>query len=361
MGHDEDKNNFNGGANLVSPASTASGPNPAVSVNPSPSPMSSTNNPSPNPMIPVVPNPRAQFTSGNRLGMRQSRTFSAQEELNRISNDLNPNSTTPTAPVGDIILGSEKPKKNRKPLIFALVGVAIVAVIGVVAALALVNNPKNKTKIANSEISAKFNEFVDFYLGKNVDFQKHYSRSISYEVDKAIEKGDAEFFETAREKTETLVSSIKDDTAENLKKYIKQYEKIFNFTYNYGTSVIPTEESVIKKYNDSGKDATISYIKNSYAKISNLSYHDSNEDVAKEIDYYTTMVNFYDLYKINGCIRTDGSNNEQCLFARGLGKVATDLSNSIAQKNKKRSNLLKYISYSKEALWQINDELMRVE
>ena len=219
----------------MSPASTASGPNPAVSVNPSPNPVLPTNSPSSNPTIPVTPNPRAQFTSGNRLGMRQSRTFSAQEELNRISNDLNPNSTTPTAPVGDIILGGEKPKKNKKPLIFALVGVAIVAVIGVVAALLLKNG--NIIKSPEMVLREKFNLYANYMLygeDSTTDIKdKEYSPGNTYQLGKiqsslsdkeSTNKALDEYFTKAEEKFSNFYDEYKKTGKTDLKKILEEYD-----------------------------------------------------------------------------------------------------------------------------------------
>ena len=165
MGPDENKNNFNGGVNLNPPNSIAPNSAPILTTTSTPS-QSSTLNPALDP----TPNPRAQFTAGNRLGMRQSRKFSAKEELNRISNDLNLNSAN-VAPTGannvafsGAALGGTKPKtgSTKKPLIFALIGVTVVAVVGLIAILTL--KPNEKMASSSDPLRDKFNRFANYVL-----------------------------------------------------------------------------------------------------------------------------------------------------------------------------------------------------
>lgn len=102
MGHDEDKNNFDTGG--ASPT-------------------------------PVAPNPRATITSGNRLGMRQSRNVSAaQAELDRISKDSNPNASAP-AESGDIVLNNPATKSGKSPKIFILVILIVLALVAFLVSL----------------------------------------------------------------------------------------------------------------------------------------------------------------------------------------------------------------------------------
>ena len=91
MGHDEETNNFNGGT------------------------------------TPVTPNPRAQFTSGNRLGMRPSRNLSAADELNRIVAAENQENATVNG--GDIVLApAAKQPKDKKVYIAIALGIITIAV-----------------------------------------------------------------------------------------------------------------------------------------------------------------------------------------------------------------------------------------
>ncbi|MBR1802271.1 hypothetical protein IJ768_03555 [Candidatus Saccharibacteria bacterium] len=104
MGHDENTNDFNASGN----------------------PLEKPEN--------VAPNPRAQL-GNNRIGMHKSRTFSAQDELNRISADSNSNVIAPSG-TGDVVLNSAKPKKNKKIIVLVvLVVLVVVTVIAIVASL----------------------------------------------------------------------------------------------------------------------------------------------------------------------------------------------------------------------------------
>lgn len=371
MGPDENKNNFNGGVNLSPSNSMAPNSTPILTTTSTP-PQSSALNPTlvsiPNPTLDPTPNPRAQFTAGNRLGMRQSRKFSAKEELNRISNDLNLNSAN-AAPTGtnnaafnSAALGGAKPKtgSTKKPLIFALIGITVVAVAGLAFALTIMGKASDRNDLGKRELFSAFNSYVSHYLGNEVDFSKSYTVSDIYNVDNAIKNNDHEFFETAEKNFKSLVDSTNNVSSEILKKQIDQYKKIFDFAYGYGTSVIPTEKAIFKKYNEVGKDGAVSYIKNSYAKILNVDFQDSNESVLSEINYYTELISFYDLYKINGCNSSSDINNDKCLVSKIGRKPLVELANSLAQKNKKRTNLLKYVGYSKESLWEINNLIKQV-
>lgn len=372
MGPDENKNNFNGGVNLNPPNSIAPNSTPILTTTSTP-PQSSMLNPTlaptPNPALDPTPNPRAQFTAGNRLGMRQSRKFSAKEELDRISNDLNLNSANAATPIGannvafnSATLSGAKPKASstKKPLIFALIGVTVVAATGLTFALTIMGKASDGSNLEKRELFSAFNSYVSYYLGNEVDFSKNYTVSDIYNVDNAIKNNNHEFFETAEKKFKSLVDSINNVPSEILKKQIDRYKKIFDFAYGYGTSVIPTEKAIFQKYNEVGKDGTISYIKNSYAKILNVDFQDSNESVLSEINYYTELVSFYDLYKINGCNSLSDINNDKCLASKIDRKPLVELANSLAQKNKKRTNLLKYVGYSKESLWEINNLIKQV-
>ena len=359
MGPDENKNNFNGGVNLNPPNSIAPNSTPILTTTSTPS-QSSTLNPALDP----TPNPRAQFTAGNRLGMRQSRKFSAKEELDRISNDLNLNSANAT-PIGannvafnSATFGGMKPKtgSTKKPLIFALIGITVVAVVGLIFAFTIMGKASDRNDLGKRELFSAFNSYVSHYLGNEVDFSKSYTVSDIYNVDNAIKNNDHEFFETAEKKFKSLVDSTNNVSSEILKKQINQYKKIFD----YGTSVIPTEKAIFEKYNEVGKDGAVSYIKNSYAKILNVDFQDSNESVLSEINYYTELISFYDLYKINGCNSSSDINNDKCLVSKIGRKPLVELANSLAQKNKKRTNLLKYVGYSKESLWEINNLIKQV-
>lgn len=173
MGPDENKNNFNGGVNLNPPNSIAPNSTPILTTTSTPfqsSALNPTLAPTPNPALDPTPNPRAQFTAGNRLGMRQSRKFSAKEELNRISNDLNLNSanTTPTgannAVFNSAALGVAKPKtgSTKKPLIFALIGLTVAAVVGLIAIFTL--KPNEKMASSGDPLRDKFNLFANYVL-----------------------------------------------------------------------------------------------------------------------------------------------------------------------------------------------------
>lgn len=173
MGPDENKNNFNGGVNLNPPNSIAPNSTPILITTSTPYQSSTLNpalDPTPNPALDPTPNPRAQFTAGNRLGMRQSRKFSAKEELNRISNDLNLNSANATlvgannVAFSDAALGGAKSKtgSTKKPLIFALIGVTVVAAIGLIAILAL--KPNEKMASSGDPLRDKFNLFANYVL-----------------------------------------------------------------------------------------------------------------------------------------------------------------------------------------------------
>ena len=371
MGPDENKNNFNGGVNLSPSNSMAPNSTPILTTTSTSSQSSALNPtlaPTPNPALDPTPNPRAQFTAGNRLGMRQSRKFSAKEELDRISSDLNLNSAN-AAPTGannvafsGAALGGVTPKTDstKKPLIFALIGVTVVAATGLVFALTIMGKVSDRSNLEKRELFSTFNSYVSYYLGNEVDFSKNYTVSDIYNVDNAIKNNDHEFFETAEKKFKSLVDSTNNVSSEILKKQIDQYKKIFDFAYGYGTSVIPTEKAIFQKYNEVGKDGTISYIKNSYAKILNVDFQDSNESVLSEINYYTELISFYDLYKINGCNSLSDINNDKCLASKIGRKPLVELANSLAQKNKKRTNLLKYVGYSKESLWEINNLIKQV-
>ena len=94
MGHDEETNNFNGGT------------------------------------TPVTPNPRAQFTSGNRLGMRPARNFSAMDELNRITEAEQRENLEANG--GDVVIATaEAQPKDKKLFIIAILAAAVVIVFAI--------------------------------------------------------------------------------------------------------------------------------------------------------------------------------------------------------------------------------------
>jgi hypothetical protein len=125
MGHDEDKNNFGGGTDPVSPTS-------------------------------ITPNPRASIAK-NRIGMRPARNFSAQDELNRISGVA---TQTQTAG-GDIVLNNGVKKKSNKIIIAIILGLAVMAILCVVLFVM-----KRNTSIVASD-----SNFVKYLLNGDGDIK----------------------------------------------------------------------------------------------------------------------------------------------------------------------------------------------
>lgn len=124
MGQDEETNNFNGGT------------------------------------PPVTPNPRAQFMSGNRLGMRPARDLSAAEELNRIVEAEQKENIEANG--GDIILApTGKQPKDRKIIVIIVLAIAIVITFTVGILLSIMRNKAvsgDRDAIGTSSVDILFDE-----------------------------------------------------------------------------------------------------------------------------------------------------------------------------------------------------------
>ena len=247
MGPDENKNNFNGGVNLSPSNSMAPNSNPILTTTSTPSQSSALNPtlaPTPNPALDPTPNPRAQFTAGNRLGMRQSRKFSAKEELNRISNDLNLNSAN-VAPTGtnnaafnSAALGGAKPKtgSTKKPLIFALIGITVVAVAGLIAILTL--KPNEKMASSSDPLRDKFNRFANYVL--------YGEESIADIKDENYEIGNNYYLGELKYK-----DGNENENRQALDQYfVKASEKFSNFYDEYQKSGRTELEQLLAAYSD---------------------------------------------------------------------------------------------------------------
>lgn len=239
MGPDENKNNFNGGVNLSPSNSMVPNSTPILTTTSMP-PQSSTLNPALDP----TPNPRAQFTAGNRLGMRQSRKFSAKEELNRISNDLNLNSAN-AAPTGTnniafsgAALGVVKPKtgSTKKPLIFALIGITVVAATGLIAILTL--KPNEKMASSGDPLRDKFNLFANYVL-----YGEESAADIkdeNYEIGNTYYLGELKYKDGSENEKRQVLEQY----------FVKASEKFSNFYDEYQKSGRTELEQLLAAYPD---------------------------------------------------------------------------------------------------------------
>ena len=326
MGHDEDKNNFD-----TNGASTT----------------------------PVKPNPLATITSGNRLGMRQSRNISAaQAELDRISADSNPNAQSGD----DIVLNSGNTDGgiNKKYLIIGVL--LVVSIIAAILSVMVTSGGipgigKNNTVNVSSATKSAFSDFTSTYLGSNANFSELYKTSDAYNVDDAIESGDKAFFGTSKQKLEALTNSLDDKTDESVKTMINQYSKLFNFVYAYGTTDVPTEEKIIAKYTAGGRAGAEKYITDAYAVLLANKYDDSDDVTNADKAYYLAMVNQLDLYTLNGCLTQTGSTNEKCLVAKIGAAAVASVDDVVFQANQKRGSFDKFVNLSKRKLWDINTKM----
>lgn len=247
MGPEENKNNFNGGVNLNPPNSIAPNSTTILTTTSTPSQISALNptlGPTPNPALDPTPNPRAQFTAGNRLGMRQSRKFSAREELNRISNDLNLNlaNATPTGTsnvaFNSATFGGAKPKtgSTKKPLIFALIGITVVAAIGLIAILTL--KPNEKMASSSDPLRDKFNRFANYML--------YGEESIADIKDENYEIGNTYYLGELKYK-----DGNENEKRQALEQYfVKASEKFSNFYDEYQKSGHTELEQLLAAYPD---------------------------------------------------------------------------------------------------------------
>ncbi len=314
MGHDEDKNNFNGGINPVNPVS-------------------------------VTPNPRAQFT-GNRIGMRQARTFNSQDELERIS--------TPTPQMSNITGGAAKKKSPMKLIVVLLVLTMLVA--GGAAIFLSIQKKNSGNGIVSNNVLEKFNDFAKVYLGEDVSFDEEYSMSTSYAVDEAIEEGDDTFFEKAEEKYDDFISAIEESQSEEIKNAIKKYDSNFSFSFALGENPIPSEDSVVKKYLSSGKEATSTYIKNAFESLIDPDYAGMTA-ASNEQAYYLAWLDLIDYYRVNGCMADDGSMDEGCITNKNENGEVANLYNALEEAEKKRQSIMLFFDNSKRSLWEINKVL----
>ncbi len=380
MGPDENKNNFNGGVNLSPSNSMAPNSTPILTTTSTSSQSSALNPtlaPTPNPALDPTPNPRAQFTAGNRLGMRQSRKFSAKEELDRISSDLNLNSanTTPiganNTAFGGAALGGAKPKtgSTKKPLIFALIGVTVVAATGLIAILAL--KPNEKMASSGDPLRDKFNLFANYVLYgeestadiKDENYEignTYYLGELKYKDGNENEKRQAleQYFIKASEKFSSFYDEYQKSGRTELEQLLAAYPDKLDLMH-YET-IAPTAgsseilrlyssrsnyqeflDNYYKPYQASQKQNTKNYIKNYRVKVDGF-------------------INLLSRYKQFNCL--DAANETITNFC---------LSNKIAGFVSMRKEYYAYLDYFSEmarrkdkqsyavfgSIWKINEEL----
>ena len=380
MGPDENKNNFNGGVNLSPSNSMAPNSTPILTTTSTPSQSSALNPtlaPTPNPTLAPTPNPRAQFTAGNRLGMRQSRKFSAKEELNRISNDLNLNSAN-VAPTGannvafgGATLGGTKPKtgSTKKPLIFALIGITVVAVAGLIAILTL--KPNEKMASSGDPLRDRFNLFANYVL--------YGEESIADIKDENYEIGNNYYLGELKYK-----DGNEDEKRQALEQYfVKASEKFSNFYDEYQKSGRTELEQLLATYPDKldlmhyetiAPTAGSSEIFRLYLK------HDNYQEILDKHykPYQTSQNQNTKNYIKNYRVKVDGfinllSRYKQFNCLDAVSETITNfcLSNKIAGFVSMRKEYYAYLDYFSEmarqkdkqsyivfgSIWKINEEL----
>lgn len=380
MGPDENKNNFNGGVNLSPSNSMAPNSTPILTTTSTSSQSSALNPtlaPTPNPALDPTPNPRAQFTAGNRLGMRQSRKFSAKEELDRISSDLNLNSanTTPiganNTAFGGAALGGAKPKtgSTKKPLIFALIGVTVVAATGLIAILAL--KPNEKMASSGDPLRDKFNLFANYVLYgeestadiKDENYEignTYYLGELKYKDGNENEKRQAleQYFIKASEKFSSFYDEYQKSGRTELEQLLAAYPDKLDLMH-YET-IAPTAgsseilrlyssrsnyqellDNYYKPYQASQKQNTKNYIKNYKVKVDGF-------------------INLLSRYKQFNCLdATNETITNFCLSNKIAGFVSMrkeyyaylDYFSEMARRKDKQS----YIVFG--SIWKINEEL----
>lgn len=375
MGPDENKNNFNGGVNLNPPNSMAPNSTPILTTTSTSSQSSALNPtlaPTPNPALDPTPNPRAQFTAGNRLGMRQSRKFSAKEELNRISNDLNLNSAN-VAPAGanDVAFGGAKPKASstKKPLIFALIGVTVVAVAGLIAILAL--KPNEKMASSGDPLRDKFNLFANYVL-----YGEESAADIkdeNYEIGNTYYLGELKYKDgNENEKRQTLEQY-----------FIKASEKFSSFYDEYQKSGRTELEQLLAAYPDKldlmhyetiAPTAGSSEILRLYSSRSNYQEFLDNYYKPYQASQKQNTKNYIKNYrvKVDGFINLLSRYKQfNCLDAANETITNFCLSNKIAGFVSMRKEYYAYLDYFSEmarrkdkqsyavfgSIWKINEEL----
>lgn len=380
MGPDENKNNFNGGVNLSPSNSMAPNSTPILTTTSTSSQSSALNPtlaPTLNPALDPTPNPRAQFTAGNRLGMRQSRKFSAKEELNRISNDLNLNSAN-TTPIGanntafsGAALGGVKPKtgSTKKPLIFALIGLTVVAATGIIAILTL--KPNEKMASSGDPLRDKFNLFANYVL-----YGEESAADIkdeNYEIGNTYYLGELKYKDgNENEKRQTLEQY-----------FIKASEKFSSFYDEYQKSGRTELEQLLAAYPDKldlmhyetiAPTAGSSEILRLYSSRSNYQEFLDNYYKPYQASQKQNTKNYIKNYrvKVDGFINLLSRYKQfNCLDAANETITNFCLSNKIAGFVSMRKEYYAYLDYFSEmarrkdkqsyavfgSIWKINEEL----
>ena len=251
------------------------------------------------------------------MGQDENKNFNALEELNRISADSNPNTTSSTGS-GDIVLHNNGDGKGVKKI--ALVAIIILAIVAVVVIVIL--GIKTVSDIANApgDYKKEYNQFANYLISgekKETVLEESNNGLRNYAFNKAFRGEDEEkkkFIEEAYglfEKfyTDFSAADIKDDV---LKTRAKSYYGVIKMLYLYETSDKLEDAEIIQEYMEKSEANAKKLINDSYSKMS-----ESDSEAAKAYAellkatgqaYLVTLVK----YNNNGCISKEKGIDRNC-------------------------------------------------
>lgn len=286
MGQDEETNNFNGGT------------------------------------PPVTPNPRAQFMSGNRLGMRPARDLSAAEELNRIVEAEQKENIEANG--GDIILApTGKQPKDKKIIVIIVLAIAIVITftVGILMKGGIGAVLGSNTSHSSGDYKKEFNQFANYLISGEAkeDALTGSNNSLrNYAFNKAIRGGDdnrKKFIEEAYRLFEVFYADFSSAAVKDgeITSHVSSYYNVLKMLYLYETSDKIESGNILDEYMEKSEDSARNLIENSYSKLAA-----SDSEAAKgyaeilRADGRAYLAEFIK-YRSNGCISKEKGIDQNCV------------------------------------------------
>lgn len=266
---------------------------------------------------------------------------------------------------GDIILSPDKPSSNkRKPLIIALIAIAVVAVLGLVAWLAA----SSSDNVSPRSVAGTWQEYYN-YLGhgedeyqslEEVDVESLWGNTFldlqEVQLPSEAYQRYLQNIDTYLQAFSTAVNSSSDYSS--IKASLPRYTELFRSIKSYyELSTVNTE--LAQRYTDGGREAIDNYISQYSSTYESGPAAIFSDKMQQYLVAYADLITWYGDHQ---CI-SDGELNEFCEAATGGAteddetiETNSELSNLQTALQQAETNLTSYLSFMKQSFYALTEE-----
>lgn len=225
---------------------------------------------------------------------------------------ISPALRTESTVTSDLHLGGTA-KKKKWPFIATAAGVAVVVILG---GWLLLSNSRNESG-AKNKAQTTFNQFSNYYLygtDSADNIQGGYDSNTVYKASIAMEEGDMDFFNKAKNYYDTFMQAYEQDIratqqtsdSEDISDYfngdVVVFTQMFDFIYRFAMAPALTSEEIFGVFINTDYESAQQFVNNYYSSLADTTYELGTRYAKERTIYDLSQVDQYHIYKDSDCI-----------------------------------------------------------